>query len=83
MANDARSVSITRVSGAKREKKNIPELSESDVANLKSIGVAEGQDMFHCLYLTRHARNFFERVVGYRILGPSPYGISVQFFEKK
>lgn len=86
MTGSLRAVSIISDNGTKREEKTIPELSETDVEGLNSIGAASGQDIFHCLYLAgRHATggNFFKRVVGYRILGPSEYGIKVQFFEKK
>lgn len=72
--------------GKRVGRKRIPEITEKQIGNYKSIGVAEGQDLFHCIYLaSKYAKNFDERVAAYRIVKPTQKGCSfaVNFYEKK
>ncbi len=65
--------------------KRIYELSDEEIREHKLIGEAEGQNFFLCLFMGRHAKNFHNRVCGYRILEPTRPGmvLRVAFYEKK
>lgn len=50
------------------DKKKMCELSEEDTSKYKLIGSAGGFSLGFCVYIAqRHAPNFFNRVIGYRI----------------
>ena len=66
--------------------KTIYPLSKKAAERYELIGKARGQDLFHCLYLAgRHAKNFFNRVYGYRTnrYPRTLYPLHVDFYERK
>lgn len=67
-------------------KKWIYELKEEDLNNHALLGIADGQEFFHCLYIAiRHVENFRKRVCCYRIEPSKQKGcaLAVSFYELK
>lgn len=68
------------------ETKKLKLLSDEELKDFKLIGVANGVDMFHCLYLAGSGtKNFFERVWGYtgEIRQDEQYPVCIKFYELK
>ena len=52
----------------------------------KLMGIAEGLNLLHCIYLaSKYTKNFNERVIAYRIVKPANKKCSyaIAFYEKK
>ena len=65
-----------------RNKKRIYELDKKDAQKYALLGTAEGENLFHCVYIAaRHVKNFWQRVCGYRVGVESLNSIS--FYEKR
>ncbi len=64
----------------------IRKLSEEEIGGFVFLGAAEGQDIFHCIYIAaRHCENFWERADGFRIMPPTHQGMAMtmEFYGKK
>lgn len=57
------------------------ELSEEEAKDHFLIGYAEGQDFNHCVFVAwNNAKDFFDRVYGYRIGAPENPQMKVRVF---
>lgn len=73
------------VKGKRVNIKLVPETTMEAAREFKEIGVAQGMDLFHCVFLcAKNTKNFYERFAAYSIGKPDKkFNASVTFYEKK
>ena len=76
------------IKGKKPVHKKVMEITEQRALALryKLMGIAEGLNLLHCIYLaSKYTKNFKERVIAYSIITPTnkkhPYAVA--FYERK